>query len=173
MASKHLFRILCASAFFILNSSFLIPNFARAQWWEAYSEKTGLVLSLHQTDSSYELYSPLQTSDPIPVSKWSLRNDTLRLNCGSIGLKMTLVRQDSLWVGNWRQGILKEDITFLPADTLYHLRRPQTPQPPYRFDEETVRRLLDKAWWDAPEGELPTVAEHIWDVEGFLSPNRP
>jgi hypothetical protein len=43
----------------------------------------------------------------------------------------------------------------------------------YRFDEETVRRLLDKAWWDAPEGELPTVAEHIWDVEGFLSPNRP
>ena len=43
----------------------------------------------------------------------------------------------------------------------------------YRFDEETVRRLLDKAWWDAPEGELPTVAEHIWDVEGFLRPNRP
>ena len=127
-----------ASLFFILNSSFLIPNFARTQWWEAYSEKTGLVLSLHQTDSSYELYSPLQTSDPIPVSKWSLRNDTLRLECASIGFKTTLRQQDSLWVGTWRQGIMKEAIIFRPADTLFQLRRPQTPQPPYRFDEETV-----------------------------------
>ena len=63
-------RIICTSAFFILNSSFFIPNSARAQWWETYSEKTGLVLSLHQTDSAFELYSPLQTSAPIPVSKW-------------------------------------------------------------------------------------------------------
>lgn len=109
-----------------------------AQWWNAYSEKTGLILSLHQTDSAFELYSPLQTSDPIPVSKWSLQNDTLRLECASIGFKTTLRQQDSLWVGTWRQGIMKEAIIFRPADTLFQLRRPQTPQPPYRFDEETV-----------------------------------
>ena len=110
----------------------------RAQWWDAYSEKTGLILSLHQTDTSFELYSPLQTSDPIPVSKWSLQNDTLRLECASIGFRATLKQQDSLWVGTWRQGIMKETVTFHPTDTLFQLHRPQTPQPPYRFDEETI-----------------------------------
>ena len=137
MRAARLHQIVCVSIIFIFK--FSIFNSAHAQqWWTGWSQQTSLALCIHLSDSTYELYSPLQTSDPIPVSKWSLRNDTLRLNCGSIGLKMTLVRQDSLWVGNWRQGILKEDITFLPADTLYHLRRPQTPQPPYRFDEETV-----------------------------------
>ena len=171
-------RIICTSAFFILNSSFFIPNSAHAQWWDAYSEKTGLVLSLHQTDSAYELYSPLQTSDPIPVSKWSLRNDTLQLECASIGFKATLKHscsspspspnspsklegvpdtkqscsspklgeedpsetrvEECVWTGTWRQGLLKEIVTFRPADTLFQLHRPQTPQPPYRFNEETV-----------------------------------
>ena len=128
----------CVSLFFILHSSFIIPNSAHAQWWTGWSQQTGLALCLHQADSTYELYSPLQTSDPIPVSKWSLQNDTLRLECASIGLKMTLVQRNSLWTGTWRQSLLKEAITFHPADTLYQLRRPQTPQPPYRFDEETI-----------------------------------
>ena len=171
-------RIICTSAFFILNSSFFIPNSAHAQWWDAYSEKTGLVLSLHQTDSAFELYSPLQTSDPIPVSQWSLQNDTLRLECVSIGFKATLKHscsssspspnspsilegvpdtkqscsspklgegdpsetrvEECVWTGTWRQGLMKEAVTFRPADTLFQLHRPQTPQPPYRFNEETV-----------------------------------
>ena len=111
---------------------------AHAQWWTGWSQQTSLALCIHQTDNSFELYSPLQTSDPIPVSKWSLRNDTLRLECSSIGFKATLTKRDSSWTGTWRQGLLKEAITFYPADTLYQLRRPQTPQPPYRFDEETI-----------------------------------
>jgi len=129
---------ICASLFIILNSSPLIPYSAHAQWWTGWSQQTGLALCIHQSDSSYELYSPLQTSNPIPVSKWTLRNDTLRLECASIGFKATLIKKDSLWNGTWRQGLMKEAITFHPADTLYQLRRPQTPQPPYRFDEETI-----------------------------------
>ena len=111
---------------------------AHAQWWTGWSQQTSLALCIHQTDNSFELYSPLQTSDPIPVSKWSLHNDTLRLECSSIGFKATLTKRDSSWTGTWRQGLLKESITFHPADTLYQLRRPQTPQPPYRFNEETI-----------------------------------
>ena len=174
---------ICASLFIILNSSFIIPYPAHAQhWWTGWSQQTGLALCLHQINSSpgegegdrreavgegyaYELYSPLQTSDPIPVSKWSLQGDTLRLECASIGLKMTLIHSCSspilgrempvasraeplcvreavvegcVWSGTWRQGLLKEAITFRPSDTLYQLRRPQTPLPPYRFSEETV-----------------------------------
>ena len=112
---------------------------AHAQhWWTGWSQQTGLALCLHQTDSNYELYSPLQTSDPIPVSKWSLQGDTMRLECASIGFKTTLVKRDSIWIGTWRQGIMKESITFRPSDTLYQLRRPQTPLPPYRFSEEII-----------------------------------
>ena len=111
---------------------------AQAQWYNAPSRKTGLILSLHVTDTAVNLYSPLQSADPIPASQWSLSGDTLRVDCKSIGFKAVLTRRDSTLVGYWKQGILKEDITFFPADTLFSLQRPQTPQPPYAFEEQTV-----------------------------------
>ena len=129
---------------------------ASAQWYTGMSQKTGLALCIHLISSSpslgegdpnevrgeeysaAELYSPMQSADPIPVSSWSLRSDTLHIECKSIGLKVNVVRRDSTFVGYWKQSIIKEDITFFPTDTIFTLRRPQTPQPPYRFDEETV-----------------------------------
>ena len=111
---------------------------AHAQWYTGMSQKTGLALCIHLTDSAAELYSPMQSADPIPVSNWSLEGNNLSLECKSIGLKMNLTRRDSTFVGYWKQAFLKENITFYPTDTLFQLRRPQTPQPPYRFDEETV-----------------------------------
>ena len=71
----------------------------RGQWWCGMSKKTGLALCIHLTNTNAELYSPLQTSEPIPVSKWSLEGDKLTLECGSIGLKMNLTRKDSTWQG--------------------------------------------------------------------------
>lgn len=111
---------------------------AQAQWYNAMSQKTGLVLSIHLTDTAVALYSPLQTSSPLPVSQWSLQNDTLRIDCKSIGFKAVLRRSDSTLTGYWKQGMLKEDISFLPADTLFSLQRPQTPLPPYVFTEDTL-----------------------------------
>jgi hypothetical protein len=102
------------------------------------SQKTGLVLCLHLTDSMAELYSPLQSQEAIPASTWSLRGDTLRMECKSIGFKTVLARHGDGWQGYWKQGIMKEDISFAAADTLFQLRRPQTPVAPYRFAEETV-----------------------------------
>ena len=109
-----------------------------AQWYTGMSQKTGLALCIHLTDTAVELYSPMQTMDPIPVSSWTLENGNLTINCKSIGLSMNLTRKDSTFAGFWKQGFLKENITFYPTDTIFQLRRPQTPQPPYRFDEETV-----------------------------------
>jgi len=111
---------------------------AHAQWYTGTSKKFGLTLCIHLTDSSAELYSPMQSADPIPVSKWSLDGDQLNMECKSIGLKVNVTRRDGAFSGYWKQSIFKEDITFFPTDTLYQLRRPQTPQPPYRFDEQTV-----------------------------------
>ena len=174
MDTNKLRLIVCISIIF--NFQFSIFNSSHAQWWTGWSQKTSLALCLHQTDSTYELYSPLQSTEPIAVTRWSLSGDTLRLECASIGLKMTLKRcspspttptscspfpttptscspspttptscspsqgelSDGLrgWQGTWRQGLLREPITFLPADTLYQLRRPQTP--PHRYTEETL-----------------------------------
>ncbi len=111
---------------------------AHAQWYTGMSQKTGLALCIHLTDNAAELYSPMQSTDPIPVSSWSLEGNNLSLECKSIGLKMNLTKRDSTYIGYWKQAFLKEDITFYPTDTLFQLRRPQTPQPPYRFDEETI-----------------------------------
>ncbi len=154
MNTNKLRLIVCISIIF--NFQFSIFNSSHAQWWTGWSQKTSLALCLHQTDSTYELYSPLQSPEPIPVTRWSFSGDTLRLECASIGLKMTLKRcspspttptscspsQGELseglrgWQGTWRQGLLREPITLLPADTLYQLRRPQTPQ--HRYTEETL-----------------------------------
>ena len=111
---------------------------AHAQWYTGTSQKFGLTLCIHLTDTAAEIYSPMQTNDPIPVSKWSLEGDQLSIECKSIGLKVNVTRRDSTFVGYWKQGFFKEDITFYPTDTLFQLRRPQTPQPPYRFDEEII-----------------------------------
>ena len=109
-----------------------------AQWYTGMSQQTGLALCIHLTDTSAELYSPMQTMDPIPMSSWSLENNNLTINCKAIGLKISVTRKDKTFVGYWKQGFLKEDITFYPTDTIFQLRRPQTPQPPYPYNEETV-----------------------------------
>ena len=111
---------------------------ANAQWYNGMSQKAGLVLSIHLTDSTARIYSPMQSSAPIPVSKWSLVDDTLRIECKGIGLKTVLHRSNGTLQGYWKQGLLKEDITFSECDTIFTLQRPQTPTAPFRFDEETV-----------------------------------
>ena len=123
-----------------------------AQWFTGMSQKTGLALCIHLGDSVCNLYSPMQTMEPLPVSSWSLEGNKLAIECKTLGFKTVLTRniaksdedlpdwveEKYTWHGYWKQGLLKEDITFYPTDTIFQLRRPQTPQPPYRFGEETV-----------------------------------
>ena len=38
----------------------------------------------------------------------------------------------------------------------------------YRFDETTIKSLLEKQWWNGTEEELRQVERFFWDVDSFL-----
>lgn len=38
----------------------------------------------------------------------------------------------------------------------------------YRFDEATIKALLEKQWWDGSEDELKEVEWNFWDVDSFV-----
>lgn len=38
----------------------------------------------------------------------------------------------------------------------------------YRFNDETIKALLEKQWWNGTEEDLQQVEKHFWDVENFL-----
>lgn len=42
----------------------------------------------------------------------------------------------------------------------------------YRFDEETIKVLLEKQWWNGTETDMQQVEKHFWDVESFLKEIR-
>ena len=42
----------------------------------------------------------------------------------------------------------------------------------YRFDEKTIKALLEKQWWNGTEDDLKRVERDFWDVEGFLKETK-
>lgn len=42
----------------------------------------------------------------------------------------------------------------------------------YRFDEKTIKAMLEKQWWNGTEEDLQQVEKHFWDVEDFLKEIR-
>ena len=42
----------------------------------------------------------------------------------------------------------------------------------YRFDEETIKALLEKQWWNGTEEDLKKVERNFWNVEEFLKSLR-
>ena len=38
----------------------------------------------------------------------------------------------------------------------------------YRFDEPTIKALLEKQWWNGTMEELKKVERHFWDIDTFL-----
>lgn len=39
----------------------------------------------------------------------------------------------------------------------------------YRFDEDTIKALLEKQWWNGDEEGLRMVERNFWDVDAFLN----
>ena len=89
-----------------------LSSFA-GRWWLAMLEEASLPMNLtfveNDTAVIPQLYSPMQSHQPIPISKWTYKNDSLTIQAKSIGLKLSLLwnRNDSTFNGAFRQGLLK------------------------------------------------------------------
>lgn len=116
----------------------------QGHWWLGMLEEASLPINLTFGTDNDEikpiLYSPMQSAEPMPATKWSFDNDTLRINHKPTGVRLVLVWNpaDSSFSGTFRQGMLRAQIHFAPADTLFSVVRPQTPQPPFPYAEREV-----------------------------------
>lgn len=108
------------------------------RYWQGILEEANLILNLEQTDSSWILYSPMQSSQPFVATECNLKNDTLHLSLKELGVSLTLRMAPNQLQGRFKQGLLRANITFSPVEELYVMRRPQTPQPPFPYDTQSV-----------------------------------
>lgn len=42
----------------------------------------------------------------------------------------------------------------------------------FRFDEDTIKSLLDRKWWNGSQEALNQVERNFWDVESFLNEHK-
>ena len=151
-------------------------------WWLGVLEEASLPINITFGVDKGELkpflYSPMQTSEPMPASKWNFENDTLTISHKPTGLKLTLLWNpaDSSLSGTFRQGMLRTRIHFALTDTLFIVVRPQTPKPPFPYSSREVIIKRKKAnvtlagTLTIPEGKGPFPAVVL--VSGSGQQNR-
>lgn len=137
---KKLLQVIIALASFFGASSQTLPSDFVGRWWLGVIQEASLPINLTFSSDGPVLYSPLQSSEPMPASQWSYESDTLRVSHQATGVRLTLVYNagDTTFSGSFRQGLLRSRMLFSPADTLFHIVRPQTPQPPFPYTETDV-----------------------------------
>lgn len=118
-----------------------IRNFQN-KYWLAVVVNLPLNLTFEGTADSLApvLYSVFQGNAAIHPTSWSFLGDTLVFRNKDISLKITAVYNHSTntFDGTFKQFVTAEKITFSPTEGPFKANRPQTPQPPYSFDEEEV-----------------------------------
>jgi len=118
-----------------------IRNFQN-KYWLAVVVNLPLNLTFEGTADSLApvLYSVFQGNAAIHPTSWSFLGDTLVFRNKDISLKITAVydHSTSTFSGTFKQFVTSERITFNPTEGPFKANRPQTPQPPYSFDQEEV-----------------------------------
>lgn len=112
------------------------------KYWLAVVANLPLNLTFQRSGDSVMpvIYSVFQGNAAIHPTSWSFSGDTLNFRCKDISLKITAVydRSSNSFEGTFKQFVTTEKITFSPAEGPFKVIRPQTPQPPYSFDQEEV-----------------------------------
>lgn len=129
---------------------FLLTTITAAQqteFWEGKLKIGGVSLRLVLKITADEkglitakLDSPDQNVENIPVTSISVTKDSLKFEVGSLMAKYTgKIEKDSMVVvGTFKQATLTLPLNLKKVEKLTEVRRPQTPQPPYPYNEEEV-----------------------------------
>lgn len=118
-----------------------IRNFQN-KYWLAVVVNLPLNLTFEGTADSLApvLYSVFQGNAAIHPTSWRFAGDTLYFRNKDINLRITVVYNpsDSTFSGTFKQFLASANITFHPTAGPFKANRPQTPVPPYSFDQEEV-----------------------------------
>ena len=112
------------------------------RYWLAVAVQLPLDLTFQRSGDSVVpvIYSVFQGNAAIYPTSWSFSGDTLVFRNKDISLKITAVynRNSNTFDGTFKQFVTSERITFNPTEGPFKANRPQTPVPPYSFDQEEV-----------------------------------
>jgi hypothetical protein len=84
--------------------------------------------------------SPDQSVENIPVTSVSITDDSLNFEIATImGEYHGRIEKDSMVaVGNWKQATMSLPLNLKKVEKLTEVKRPQTPQPPFPYNEEEI-----------------------------------
>jgi len=87
------------------------------------------------------MYSPLQSSEEIPITKFVIQGDSVHISIKSLGVKYSgkIYENDSVIKGVFNQAIFKIPLDMQKTAELFALKRPQEPKPPFDYIIEDVR----------------------------------
>jgi pimeloyl-ACP methyl ester carboxylesterase len=102
-----------------------------------------LVLKVEKTKGGTlkaSFVSPDQSPMPIPMSSIELKDGELKFACKLIGAKFSgkANKEKTEYAGDFEQAGMKFPLTLKKVDKLSEVRRPQTPKPPFPYNEEKV-----------------------------------
>lgn len=123
------------------------PEKSKTEYWEGKLNISGvslrLVLKVTSDDSgalSAKLDSPDQNVENIPVSSIIITEDSLKFEASSLMAKYSgKIEKDSMVVlGVFKQATLTLPLNLKKVEKLTEVRRPQTPQRPFPYNEEEL-----------------------------------
>lgn len=110
-------------------------------WWRGQVATLPLVIHVsEEADGRFSgaLFSPAQTSEPMPMTSVEVAGDTLQFRIDHFGISFRGVLTDGAISGVFRQG-MELKLTFYPATAAdAELYRPQTPVPPFYYSVRDV-----------------------------------
>ncbi|NMB80743.1 MAG: alpha/beta hydrolase [Ignavibacteria bacterium] len=138
-------RLLILNLVLILFTTITVAQ--QTEFWEGKLKVGGVSLRLVLKTTTDEkglltakLDSPDQSVENIPVTSISISEDSLKFEVASIVAKYSgKIEKDSMVVvGIFKQATLTVPLNLKKVEKLTEIRRPQTPQPPFPYNEEEV-----------------------------------
>ncbi|MBR1775252.1 MAG: alpha/beta fold hydrolase [Bacteroidales bacterium] len=133
-----IFNLLCAAIISLAQDTLYYKGDLNV----AQGQSMPLTLRIVQTKDTTILYmgSPAQTEQLFAATKTKFTNDSVKFNISNMGIKTRLAYSEGKQIlkGTFKQGLLNTEITFYRTESLFTFARPQTPKPPFNYNEKEL-----------------------------------